>query len=105
MKTEIIVHAPEFVTEREFIETEIGKNMNGKLDSYLKKYTNPDAECRLEVTLTRTKKDDNHKDPEFDGKVVLSVDGNSFRSEREGFKRLDDLVSHLFTHVKEQMAK
>ncbi|MBP6981193.1 hypothetical protein KBB25_00240 [Candidatus Gracilibacteria bacterium] len=99
MHTDIIIHADGFTNEREFIDHEVTKNLSGKLDAYIKKYEKPDAKSRLELTLTRT------KNGEFSGKTSLIVDGTSFRSERENYKKLDDLISHLFTHLKEQLAK
>ncbi len=99
MNTQVIVHADEFGNERGFIDHEISKNLSGKLDAYIKKYEKPDAEGRLELTLGHT------KNGEFSGKLSLSVDGKTFRAERNDYKKLDDLISHLFTHIKEQLAK
>ncbi len=39
------------------------------------------------------------------GKLGVSFPGSSYRSLRENFAKLDDLINHLFVHVKEQMGK
>lgn len=98
MTTEVIVHASEFSNEIDFIRYEVDKALIGKLDVYIKKYVKEDDKLRLELTVTRTKKG-------ITGKLDLSFPGGAFRSQREDFEKLDDLVSHLFSHIKEQMAK
>lgn len=45
------------------------------------------------------------KKDHFTGVVQLQVPGHTYRSEREDYKKLDDLINHLFDHVKEQMSK
>lgn len=95
--TEIILHADGFENEREFLENETRKWISGKLDSYLKKYTKEGDKTRVEVWFTRGKK-------WFSGKIHLVVSGRAFHTERENFEKLEDLVSHLFTHLKDQMA-
>jgi hypothetical protein len=98
MNNEIIIHASEFDNEAEFIRAEVEKNISGKLDAYLKKLAKEDAIIRTELTLTRDKVG-------ISGKLEVSFPGNSFRSARESYVKLDDLVNHLFVHIKEQMAK
>ena len=95
--TEIILHADGFENEREFLENETRKWISGKLDSYLKKYTKEGDKTRVEVWFTRGKKG-------FSGKIHLVASGHAFHTERENFEKLEDLVSHLFTHLKDQMA-
>ena len=41
----------------------------------------------------------------FDGKLILILPGTTLRASRENFSKLDDLVSHLFTHLKTQLLK
>lgn len=98
MNTEIILHAPEFVNEREFIESEISKNLTGKLDTYLKKFVKTGEKMRLEMRVTRSKQG-------ISGKIHLVLPGHAFHTERENFSKLDDLISHLFTHLKDQLAR
>lgn len=98
--SEIILHAADFSPEmkktlREYVE----KYLSGKLDSYIKKHEKPQTPVRVELTVER------EKDGQYRGKIVLSVWPTQYRADRENFEKLDDLVSHLFTHLKEQMAK
>lgn len=95
---EIILHAEEYKNEEEFIRHEIEKNLTGKLDTYLKKHVHEGDKIRVEVTITPDKKWKS-------GKVEVSFPGGSVRSEREHFEKMDDLIHHLFTHLKEQLAK
>ncbi len=105
MKIETIVHANDFTTERELIEIEVNKNISGKLSAYLKKYDTPDSIIRIDVMVTRDKKKDERSKSTVSGKVKIVADGNSFLSEREGFEKLEDLINHLFTHIKEKMMR
>lgn len=98
MNTEIIIHASEFQNEAEFIKNEIVKNLTGKLDAYIKKQAKEADVIRVELTLIRDKTG-------LTGKLELSFPGQSYRSSRENYAKLDDLINHLFVHIKEQMAK
>lgn len=99
MELQVKIHVDAHLEEsREVIDRLVEANLNNKLDSYLKKFNKDDAEGTLELTLEKNKKG------EFNGKVQATFDGNSFRSEREDFKNLDDLVNHLFDHIKVQLA-
>lgn len=98
MTTEIIVHASEFQNESEMIHHEVDKNISGKLDAYIKKTAKEWDKIRVELTLTRDKK-------LISGKLGVSFPGWSYRSIRENFAKLDDLINHLFVHVKQQMGK
>lgn len=98
---EIILHAADFSEEmKKSLNEYIEKNLSGKLDSYIKKHEKPNSPVRIELTAKR------HKEEKlYDGKVSLTVGKSQYRSDRENFKNLDDLVNHLFTHLKEQMSK
>jgi hypothetical protein len=98
---EIILHADDTFSEatRTSLFEYINKDIEGKLDSYIKKHVKPNSPVRVELTVKHA------KEKSFDGKLVLSVGNTQYRSEREGFRDLKDLVFHLFTHIKEQMAK
>jgi hypothetical protein len=98
MNTEIIIHASEFQNEAEFIKNEIEKNLTGKLDAYIKKQAKEADVIRVELTLIRDKTG-------LTGKLGLSFPGQAYRSSRENYAKLDDLINHLFVHIKEQMAK
>ncbi len=96
---EIIVHAADYPVERDSIHSWIESNLSGKLDSYIKKHEKPNSPVRLELTLKR------ESDGKATWKIALSVWPKTYRSVREHFDNLNDLVNHLFTHLKEQMAK
>ena len=98
MKNEIIVHASEFQLESEFIHAEIKNNLSGKLDAYIRRQAKEDDTIRTELTLSRDKIG-------ITGKLEVSFPGNSYRSSRESYMKLDDLINHLFVHIKEQMGK
>ena len=97
MSTEIILHAADYPTERDSIETIIDKNLSGKLDSYIKKLHKWDEPIRVELTLKR------ENDGQATGKLVITLNKKSYRSERENFDNLYDLVNHLFGHIKDQL--
>lgn len=97
MNTEIILHAPEYSVERESIMIIIEKNLTGKLDAYLKKYHKSEKPIRVDLTLKR------ENDGQSAGKLIITLDGKSYRSERENFDNLHDLVNHLFGHIKDQL--
>lgn len=99
MNTEIIVHAPEFAVEKESINIIIEKNLQGKLDTYINKHTKPDSVVRIELTLKRA------NEKQASGKLSLLLEWKLWRSERENFDNVHDLVNHLFTHLKDQLAK
>lgn len=98
MNNEIIVHASEFQNEAEFINGEVNKNIVGKLDAYIKKHSKEWDVIRTEITLKRDK-------AWSSGKLEVSFPGHSYRSARENYTKLDDLINHLFVHIKEQMAR
>lgn len=82
----------------EAIDRLIDANVNGKLDSYLKRYDKEGKEVRFSLTLEENKKG------EFDGSLRVQADADDFASSREDFRLLEDLVNHLFDHIKIQMA-
>jgi hypothetical protein len=97
---QIIIHAADIVNEREMIDTLVEKNLAGKLDAYIEKHQNDNEDVsRLELWIDR------NKSSRYDGKVTLSLGGHDWRSSRDDFEKMDDLVNHLFTHLKEQMSK
>lgn len=98
MTHEIIIHAPQFTNESEYINTEVGNNLSGKLDAYIRKMAKEDDKIRAELTLTRDKLGST-------GKLEISFPGHAYRSSRENYAKLDDLINHLFIHIKEQMGK
>ena len=97
MSTEIILHAADYPTERDSIEAIIDKNLSGKLDSYIKKLHKWAESIRVELTLKR------ENDGKASGKLIIILNMKSYRSERENFDNLHDLVNHLFGHIKDQL--
>lgn len=99
MSTEVIIHAPDYTVERDSINIIVDKNLHGKIDSYIKKHNKWDDTVRVELTLKR------ENDKQAAGKLIITISGKSYRSERENFDNVHDLVNHLFTHLKDQLAK
>jgi hypothetical protein len=97
MNTEIILHATDYPTERESIMIIIEKNLSGKLDRYIKKYHKSEQLVRVELTLKK------ENDNQAAGKLMITISGKTYRSERENFDNLHDLVNHLFGHIKDQL--
>ncbi len=99
MNLEVILHADAFPNEKEFLESEIYRNIEGKLDSYITAHLSPENDIvRVEAFFERAKDG-------FHGKVILTLPNTTVRSSRENFEKLDDLVNHLFTHIKSQLVK
>jgi hypothetical protein len=84
--------------DRSIVERLVEENITGKLDSYLRRYKEGTV-CSLTVSVSGNKKGN------FSGSVMLDADGAVYRSERDDYKNLDDLVNHLFDHIKEQLSK
>lgn len=99
MSTEVIIHAPDYTVERDSINIIVEKNLHWKIDSYIKKHNKWDDTVRVELTLKR------ENDKQAAGKLIITISGKSYRSERENFDNVHDLVNHLFTHLKDQLAK
>ena len=100
MEIQIKIHIGNDLTgSKEVVERLVGENLTNKLDQYLNKFTKADAEWEIDITADKNKKG------LFDGKIQASLDGKTYRFEREDFKNLDDLVNHLFDHFKEALSK
>lgn len=93
MKLQTIVHAPE--ASKDVVKRLVEKNVEGKLDQYLKKYEKADGEGIVELGV------DTNKKWLFDGTLKATLDGDIFHYEREDYANLDDLVNNLFDHLKE----
>ena len=99
MDIQIIIHAgSEVEHSKEVIERIVEQNISTKLDNYLNKFDKKDAQGMIEVSIDQNKKG------LFDGKIQSSLDGKSFRFEREDYKNLDDLINHLFDHFKQALS-
>jgi len=100
MELQIKLHIWNELTEsKDVIERLVNENLSNKLDQYLNKFDKADAEGTIEVTTEKNKKG------LFDAKIQANLDGNTYRFEREDYKKLDDLINHLFDHFKEALSK
>lgn len=89
----------DLVDSKEVVERLVNENLKNKLDNYLNKFNDKDdAEGTIELTV------DKNSRGLFDAKLNINLDGKFFRYAREEFKKLDDLVNHLFDHFKEELA-
>ena len=100
MELKIIVQIwDDLKNSKEVVDRLIEENLKKKLDWYLKKYeSKKDAEWILEFKV-----DKNNRDL-FDAILQVNLDGDSFRYSREDYKNLDDLINHLFDHLKEKLS-
>lgn len=83
---------------KDFIEKLVNENINWKLDQYLQKFEWEDKVCDIKVTFKKNKKE------LFNWILQVLVNKVKFRYEREDYKKLDDLINHLFDHFKESLA-
>lgn len=98
MNVQTIVHTNDPEHLKEVLERLVEVNISSKLSGYLDKFGKEDAEGIIDVTVDKNKKS------LFDGKIQATLDGKSFRYEREDYKNMDDLVNHLFDHFKESLS-
>jgi hypothetical protein len=99
LKINKIIKAPEeskSITNRLFDE-----NINKKLDSYLKKYSENDY-LLIELNIEKNKKSN-----KFNGTLLFELNKGEDKKvfQRDGYVKLDDLINHLFTHLKESFIK
>jgi len=100
MNLQIKIHAGTEITEsKEVIERIVQENLSNKLDQYLNKFHKEDAEGTLELKVDKNKKG------LFDASLHANFDGESHHFSREDYKNMDDLVNHLFDHLKEGLSK
>ncbi len=100
MDLKILLHVSEELEDsKEVIERLINENLENKLSHYLNKFNKKDSEWTIDLSV------DKNSRWLFDGRLQANFDWNSYRSEREDFKNLDDLVNHLFSHIKMSLSK
>ncbi len=100
MEIQIKIHIwNELTDSKEVVERLVSENLENKLDQYLNKFNKADAEGIIEITTDKNKK------WLFNAKIQANLDGKSYRFEREDYKKLDDLINHLFDHFKESLSK
>jgi hypothetical protein len=98
MDIQIKMHTNDELHTKEVMARLVETNMSTKLNNYLDKFDKNDAEGTIDLTVDKNKKG------LFDGKLQATLDGKSFRFEREDYKNLDDLVNHLFDHFKQALS-
>ena len=97
MKLQVKVHVNND-TSKEVVERLVNENLKNKLDNYLKKFEGQNKEGTIELKVEKNKKD------LFNAILNVNLDGNTFRYSREDYKNLDDVVNHLFDHLKEELS-
>lgn len=97
MDLQINIHA--WAESKSIVTRLVQENLENKLNSYLKKF---DKESTKIIVTLKTEK--NKKDL-FNGKLQITIWWKNYIYEREDYKKLDDLVNHLFDHFKEELAK
>ena len=84
------------------IKSIVQKNLEGKMDAYLKKITKnkQDAEIRIEYKFAQDKQ------KKYSCNFIFDFDGLHFMYESKvPFKFPEDLVNHAFKHAKEFLSK
>ncbi len=84
--------------KQELVKEIVQKNLDVKMDSYLKKiYTNKDeAEVRIEYKITE------NKQKKYEWSFNFTYDGKTFLyTNKVAFKYIEDIVNHAFKHFKE----
>lgn len=106
MKLQKKIHLKNNEHDRGVVERLVDENINGKLDKYLKKFDNEDVELCFDLSIEQAKMSGGgaYNIGLFKGKLNVDLNGKIFHFEREDFKKLDDLVNHLFDHLKEALA-
>ena len=100
MELKVMIHTNDETHTKEVTERLVEENLKNKLHSYLKQFDDkPDAEGTLDLKIEKNKAD------RFNGILQVNLDGGSHRYEREDYKNLDNLINHLFDHLKEGLSK
>lgn len=99
MKLEKKIQLKNLEHDKAVIDRLVEENLSGKLDKYLQKLDGDDVEGEVSLVL------EENKIGRFNGTLNVSVDGRNFHYEREDYKKLDDLINHLFDHLKEDLSK
>jgi len=97
MELKIQIHASD--EAKEIVERLTKENLDKKVWSYLNKLDWKSVEWIIDLKIDKNKK------WLFDWILQMNIDWKSFRYKREDFKKLDDLVNHLFDHFKEELSK
>lgn len=90
------------IEKQEIVKDIVQKNLEGKMDSYLKKiYAKKDtAEIRIDYKITENKKG------KYEWTFNFAFDGKIFLyNNKIAFKYIEDIVNHAFKHFKEFLSK
>ncbi len=99
MELKVILHIDDLEHSKEVVQRIVNENLHKKLDWYLKKFDwKDDVEWTLELKVKTNKKN------LFNWVLQMKIDWKSYRFEREDYKKLDDLINHLFDHLKEEFS-
>lgn len=87
--------------KQESIKNLFHKNIDGKMDAYLKKiYTKHDAEVSIDYKIQQ------NKQGRYEAKFLFDCDGKCFTyNNKTSFKYVEDLINHAFKHFKENLSK
>lgn len=104
-KTQKIQIMPQFnhlsKDDKELVQDLVQENIDGKMDSYLKKiFKKDDAEVAIKYVVSY-----HEVSKKYDADFMFTYDGENFIYKKEGFKILADLVNHAFQHFKEKLSK
>lgn len=92
-----VVHYKGLEHDKPVVERLIAENLSGKLDTYFRKFKT-EPEDLMELWLES-------KDNRFNGKLSVKIGGKDWRYSRESYRKLDDLVNHLFDHLKGSLSE
>lgn len=98
MKLEKKIQLKNLEHDKEVVDRLVEENLSGKLDKYLNKLDGEDVEGEVSLVLEKS------KTSLFIGTLNVAIDGKVFHYAREDYKKLDDLVNHLFDHLKVDLA-
>ncbi len=98
MKLEKKIQLKNMEHDRVVVERLVEENLTGKLDTYINKLDGEDTEGEISLVIEQ------NKTSRFNGILNVSIDGKTFHYAREDYKSLEDLVNHLFDHLKESLA-
>jgi len=102
MKLDVKIRVGNLEHNREVIERLVEENIKNKLDRYLKKFDKTDAVGSIDLSVE--KYSGLNENGLFRGKLQVTLDGKSYPFSREEFKKLDDLINHLFGKLKESLS-
>lgn len=84
---------------KEVVDRLVTENLSGKLDTYIQRLDWEDVEGEISLVLEQNKTE------RFNGTLHVKIDGKSYHYSREDYKNLDDLINHLFDHLKEDLSQ